>query len=517
VNKRQGILIVIVIAIGAVLGGLILTRDKSVSTDTVQEKHGTAVSPEAKQEHPELKDAPAMNKNTGREPSKGPKGGKLFIKDGFGVEVTIFEKGVPPQLRLYLYENGKPLPPSAAKVTVTLSRLGAPAQVFNFKPEADYLLGDQVVEEPHSFDMAIAADRKGETFRWGHSQVEARVEIPDEVLKSIGVEIRTAGPATITPTLKLPGEIVFDEHTIVQVVPRLPGIVTAVYRHHGQLVQKGEVLAVIESQVLAEMRAQLLAARKRLGLARITFEREKQLWEEKISAKQDYLAAQQALSEAEITADLALVKLSNLGIPSEIVDQRGNLARYEIRAPNFGLITAKAIAQGQTLKEDAAIFTIADISTIWAQITVYAKDLEVIKLGQMATVKATAIDAEGEGTISYISALIGTQTRSATARVVLENKDEQWRPGMFVTAELVVEEIAVPVAVSADAIQTLNDHSVVFGRYGQYFEARPLKLGRSDGRMVEVLNGLSAGEQYAAENSFAIKAELGKAGASHDH
>ena len=101
--------------------------------------------------------------------------------------------------------------------------------------------------------------------------------------------------------------------------------------------------------------------------------------------------------------------------------------------------------------------------------------------------------------------------------MVLENEDGRWRPGMFVTAELAIEELQVPVAVSADAIQTLEDHTVVFGRYGQYFEARPLRLGRSDGQMVEVLNGLTAGERYAAKNSFAIKAELGKSDASHDH
>jgi cobalt-zinc-cadmium efflux system membrane fusion protein len=533
VSKRQTILIVIVIAIGIVLGGLILTWDKAAVPEATHSNHGKTDSSHAPHDdhddhdeahssshahkYSETGDAPTADKNTERGPGKGPKGGKLFTTDGFGVEITIFEKGVPPQLRLYLYENGKPLPPAAARVTVTLSRLGAPAQVFNFKPEAGYLLGDQVVEEPHSFDMAIAAEHKGRTFRWGYNQIEARVEMPDEVLKSIGVEIRTAGPATIRPTLKLPGEIVFDEHTIVQVVPRLPGIVTAVYRHHGQQVKKGEVLAVIESQILAEMRAQFLAARKRFGLARVTFEREKQLWEEKISAKQDYLAAQQALTEAEIASDLALAKLRTLGVPPEAIHQRGDLARYEIRAPNPGLITAKAIAQGQTLKEDTAIFTIADVSTVWAQVTVYAKDLEVLRLGEKAVIRSTAIDVEGAGVISFISALIGVQTRSATARVVLDNKDGHWLPGMFVTAELVTEEIEVPVAVSVDAIQTLHDWSVVFGRYDQYFEARPLKLGRSDGRMVEVLNGFSAGEQYAAGNSFAIKAELGKAGASHDH
>ncbi|MGH8762117.1 MAG: efflux RND transporter periplasmic adaptor subunit [Nitrosospira sp.] len=502
-NRHQNIFVVAVIVIGIVLGGLILTGDRGAS-------------PHAPHDH-ETEETSVTSGEKTAQPRKGPKGGKLFVTDGFGVEFIIFEKGVPPQLRLYLYENGKPLPPSSARVTVTLSRLGAPAQIFNFKPEADYLLGDQVVEEPHSFDMAIAAEHNGTTFRWGYSQVEARVEMPDEMLKSIGVEILTAGTATIKPTLKLPGEIMFNEHTIVQVVPRTPGIVLSVYRHHGQQVKKGEVLAVIESTVLAELRSQFLAAQKRRALARITFEREKQLWEEKISAKQDYLAAQQALTEADIASDLASAKLRTLEVRPEAVHQDGALARYEIRAPISGLITAKAIAQGQTLKEDAAIFTIADISTVWAQVTVYAKDLDVARLGQKATVRATAIDVEGEGEVFYISALMGVQTRSATARAVLDNEDGHWLPGMFVTAELVTEEAEVPVAVSVDAIQTLDEHSVVFGRYGRYFEARPLKLGRSDGRMVEILNGLSTGERYAAGNSFAVKAELGKSGATHDH
>jgi cobalt-zinc-cadmium efflux system membrane fusion protein len=529
VNKRQKVWITLVITITVVLGWLILMSDKAAPLAATHDahEHASPGAAPAKHEHAdssdgthdhEVEEVPgAAKKETGSEPGKGPKGGKLFVKDGFGVEVTIFEQGVSPQMRLYLYENGQSLPPTAAKATVTLSRLGAPAQVLNFKPEADYLLGDQVVEEPHSFDMAIAVDYKGRTFRWGYSQVEARVEIPDETLESIGVEIRTAGPITLKPTLKLPGEIAFDERTIVQVVPRVPGIATSVEGQYGQHVKKGEVLAVIESQVLADLRAQFLAAEKRLGLARVTFEREKLLWEEKISAKQDYLAAQQALAEAEIASELALVKLRTLGVPSEVIHQRGNLARYEIRAPIPGLITARAVAQGQTIKEDASIFTIADISTVWAQISVYAKDLEVIKLGQRAKIRGTTVDVEGEGEISYISPLIGIPTRAATARVVLENEDGKWRPGMFFTAEVVIGETQAPVGVSTDAIQTLGDHSVVFGRYGEYFEARPLKLGRSDGKMVEVLSGLSAGEQYAAGNSFAIKAELGKAGASHDH
>jgi len=495
-NKTRLMPILIVIAIGVVLAGLILTLEKpsAVTAETAHsEEHGDS--------HSDI----------------GPRGGKLFVDDGFGLELTIFEKGVPPQFRVYLYENGKPLPPVSANVSIALTRLGAPVQLIKFAPEADYLLGDQVVEEPHSFDLAIAAERNGQTFRWGSSQVEGRLEMTDEMLKMIGVEIQTAGPAVIRSNLTSPGEIVFNPDSIVQVVPRLPGIVTLVNFEPGQMVKKGEVLAVIESQLLADLHSQYLAALQRFSLARTVYGREKKLWEEKISAKQDFQAAEFALNEAKIASDLAAEKLRALGVRPDPGLKAKDLTRYEIRAPISGLIITRTIAMGAVLKDDATIFTVADVSTVWTAITVYPKDLNVVRVGQKATVKATAFDVQGEGVITYITALIGGQTRTATARVILDNRDGRWHPGMFVNVELASDEIEVPVAVSAQAIQTFRDWTVVFGRYGGYFEARPLELGRSDGEMVEVLKGLASGEQYAGGNSFALKAELGKAGASHDH
>lgn len=498
-NKTRLMPILIVIAIGVVLAGLILLLDKP-SAVTAEMAAGDA-SGIAGENQPDI----------------GPRGGKLFTSDGFGLELTIFEKGVPPQFRIYLYENGKPLPPAAAKVSIALTRLGAPVQLIKFAPEADYLLGDQVVEEPHSFDLAIAAERNGQTFRWGSSQVEARLEMTDEMLKTMGVEIQTAGPAIVKSTLKLPGEIVFNPDRIVQVVPRLPGVVAEVNFEPGQMVKKGDVLAVIESQMLADLHSQYMAAQKRLSLARTVYQREKQLWEEKISAKQDYLAAELVLNEAQIAVDLAAEKLKALGVRPEPGLPAKELTRYEVRAPISGLIITRTVALGAALKEDITIFTVADMSTVWTAVTVYPKDLSIVRVGQKALVKATAFDVEGEGVVTYITTLIGGQTRTATARVILDNKDGRWHPGMFVNIELVSDEIEVPVAVSAQAIQTFRDWTVVFGRYGGYLEARPLELGRSDGKMVEVLKGFAAGERYASGNSFAIKADIDKAGASHDH
>jgi len=193
------------------------------------------------------------------------------------------------------------------------------------------------------------------------------------------------------------------------------------------------------------------------------------------------------------------------------------LTRYELRAPIDGVVTDKRVSVGESVKEDAALFTVSDLSSVWVEAPVSVQDLAAIATGQKAIVRANAFEAVAEGRIAYISALMGEQTRSATARIVVANEKGLWRPGLPVTVEVVAEETQVPVAVAADAIQDLRDWKVVFGRYGDALEARPLELGRRDGRHVEVLSGLRAGERYAAKNSFVIKAELGKAGASHDH
>jgi len=169
------------------------------------------------------------------------------------------------------------------------------------------------------------------------------------------------------------------------------------------------------------------------------------------------------------------------------------------------------------LKDDTNIFIVADLSSVWAEVTVSAKDLNAVKVGQKASVKATAFDATATGTLSYVGALVGEQTRTTKARVVLPNPKGIWRPGLPVNIELVAAEIDVPVAVLSEAIQSIRDQPTVFGRYGDNLEARPLELGRSDGKFTEVVKGLNAGERYAAKNSFLIKADLGKASASHDH
>lgn len=506
-NRKSVLLTAGIVTVGILLGLLIQFGGKLSAT---ADSHGAE---EAKHEAGERAHADEAA-------AKGPHGGRLHSQGDLSLEIIIFERGVPPEFRIYVFEKGKPVEPVGVKAQVRLERLGEPPETIGFRREGDFLRGERAIVEPHSFKVALAAEYKGRAYQWTYEQAEGRLRMDEATMKTAGIELRTAGPANIRSLLQLQGEIQFNQDRVAHVVPRLAGVVVQASKNLGDQVRKGELLAVLESQALADLKSEHHAIQTRLHLARGTFEREKRLWEEKISAQQDYLASRQALAEAEIAHRNAEQKLLALGLTHQAVMGSGGaerLTRYEIRAPLDGVVIEKHLALGEAVKEDANIFTIADLSTVWAEMTIYPKDLAAVKLGQKVIVRVSDLNAEAEGRVSYVGSLIGEQTRSAKARVTLPNPDRSWRPGLFVTVDLVQDEVRVPVAVSADAIQTFRDWKVVFGRFGDFFEARPVELGRSDGKTVEVVSGLAAGTSYAATNSFILKADLGKAGAAHDH
>jgi len=340
-----------------------------------------------------------------------------------------------------------------------------------------------------------------------------RIRLSGEQLKAAGIAVQSAGPARLQASARFQGEIRFDEDRTAHVVPRVAGVAEQVPVQLGQRVRPGQVLAVIASTALSEQRSELLTAQKRRELARSTFEREKKLWQEKISAEQDWLQAQAALQEAEIAVQNATQKLAAIGATGASAD----LNRFEVRAPFAGTVVEKHLARGEAVKDDASIFTLSDLGTVWAEFAIAPKDLATVRTGQKVVVSSTAFDAQVEGTVSYVGALLGEQTRSARARVTLPNPQGAWRPGLFVTVAVRGDDPQVPVAVLADAVQTLENRSVVFVAEAGGFAARPVRLGRTDGQRVEVLDGLKAGEAYAASNSFVLKSQLGKAGAEHGH
>ncbi|MBA3298307.1 MAG: efflux RND transporter periplasmic adaptor subunit [Acidobacteria bacterium] len=499
-QKKTVVTVAVIAAIGVALAAAILRTSPRGST--------AAEGPEA----------------TGPlEYARGPHGARLLSDDGLQVEMTIYETGVPPQFRVYPFDaSQKPIPPREVTLTVELLRVGGRVDRITFTPEADYLRGNEIVEEPHSFAVKVAATRGGRQHSWTYSQVEGTVQLGPDQVKSAGIVINTVGPRAMQTILELPGEVKADETRVAHVVPRLQGVVTQVLMKAGDRVRRGEVMAVLNSRELARAKSDYLAAAHHVEFARVTVEREEALWKKKISAERDYLEAKRAFDEAALSLQLTGQNLRVLGVAAAALPNLAkapaeSLARYEIRAPLDGTVVERNVTIGESVTADAQIFTVADLSAVWIEVSVYAKDLRAVRQGQEAVVVSTDLGIEATGRINFVGQLVGEETRSAVARLSLSNGASQWRPGLFVTVRLVRDETTVPVAVSADAVQTFRDWQVVFIKYGDWFEARPLELGRTDGKWVEVLSGLKVGDQYAAANSFAVKAEIGKLGATHDH
>lgn len=377
------------------------------------------------------------------EPEKGPHGGRLLVDGELAIEVTIFERGVPPQYRVYAYEGNRALDPSDVDLTIELARLGGRTDKFRFKKENDYLVGDGVVEEPHSFDVTVVAARGGETHRWTYPSYEGRVELGAEAIESSELVIETAGPATIKSTVPVYGRVTPDGDRLVRVVPRFPGVVKDVRKRLGDTVSVGEVLAVVESNE--------------------------------------------------------------------------SLQAYEVRSAIAGTVIQKDVTPGTFAREGEVIFTVADMSRVWIDFYVPPQDASRVALGQVVTIDQKEREASAKAVIGYLSPIQSEAAQTTLARVELPNPDGEWRPGAFVSGEITVEEVTVPLAVRVSALQTFRDWDVVFMNEGNVFEVRPLELGRRDAEWIEVLSGFATGQRYAADNSFILKADVGKSGASHDH
>jgi cobalt-zinc-cadmium efflux system membrane fusion protein len=590
--SRKTLSIVIILAVGAVLAIMIL-RMEPPSIGEHEEPPGHSEAGETAAE--ELAE------------DRGPHGGRIFSKDDLSLEVTIYERNVPPQFRVYVTDaQGNPAPLDQIKLSIDLHRLERVDRI-RFRSSGDYLLGDRVVVEPHSFDVKIKAEWQGQSYQWQYDQIEARAAISEAAARNAGIRTTQAGPAEIHQVVQLNGEIGLHEKRVAHVVPRLDAMVTRVHKDLGDPVKKGDILAILDSReladakseyltavnqaepvrfelerqrlinkntrimldllqqeldldtlyekinqlVLGESRAQIVPAYGRLIRSQAVYERELSLYKKKISSKSEYLLAMEEYKSAEaryialrekIAYDnkLALLekrnslatvelniktmaqKLRALGLSSWEIkhlssDQKHRFTRFELRSEINGEVIQKHMAVGEAVKKDFDVFVLADLSEVWVNIAVPVKHLNGVQLGQRVTVRADKLNLKAKGKLTYLGALIEEKTRTVTGRVVIPNRKRLWRPGMYVTVDLIQASRQVPLAVPVDAIQTIRDWSVVFIKVGNRYEARPLELGESDGVRVEVLSGLKPGDEYVYINSFAVKAEIGKSAATHDH
>ncbi|WP_288367509.1 efflux RND transporter periplasmic adaptor subunit [uncultured Alcanivorax sp.] len=195
------------------------------------------------------------------------------------------------------------------------------------------------------------------------------------------------------------------------------------------------------------------------------------------------------------------------------VESNESLKTYDLHAPINGVVTERQISVGEIAGEQP-LFAITDLTTLWAELRVFPGQRTEVEVGQKVRLQAEGFDQQAS--INHL--LPSPDNASYTlARVKVDNPDDTVNPGLLVEGDIIVEAFEVPLAVENRALQSFRDWSVVFIQVGDTYEIRPLELGRSDGTLTEVLGGLQAGDRYVVENSYLIKADIEKSGASHDH
>jgi len=344
---------------------------------------------------------------------------------------------------------------------------------------------------------------------------ERLVHVEPDMLNEFGIRIETAGSGSVGLTVELPGEVQVNGDRMAHVAPRVGGVVDEVFASLGDSVRRGQVLAVLESRELADAKAEFLATAERLKLADATFRREERLWIEKVSSEQDYLDARRGLAEARIERRAAEQKLHALGFSQDELDGFGDgheaeFTVYRLTAPFDGTVIDRHITIGETVDSGSPVFTVADLETVWIDLSVYQRDIGAVRAGQTAHV-VTEHGEEAELEIDFVQPLVGEDTRTATARIVAPNTDHMWHPGCFVTAAVTTSRVNARIVVPVGAVIRMEDgDDVVFVDTGSGFEPRLVEMGRRSGDGIEIVLGLEPGERYVAEGGFILKAELGK-------
>jgi cobalt-zinc-cadmium efflux system membrane fusion protein len=198
------------------------------------------------------------------------------------------------------------------------------------------------------------------------------------------------------------------------------------------------------------------------------------------------------------------------------VQSNESLQTYSVKAPIAGMIIKRDVQVGEATG-DEPMFIIADLSNVWVELDLFSRDLEQVRVGQNVTIQTLDGQYRTRGLIDWISPLAAHASQSVTARVPIDNAEGDLRLGQFVRGMVEVADYPAPLAVRQSALQRFRDHQVVFARFGDTYEVRMLELGRGNRDWIEVLGGLVPGTEYVTANSYLIKADIEKSGASHDH
>jgi cobalt-zinc-cadmium efflux system membrane fusion protein len=345
------------------------------------------------------------------------------------------------------------------------------------------------------------------------------VTLSPEKQKASGIEVQKVVFESLSTPLSATAVIELNADKVSKVSSRGTGKIARVTVSQGDRVKAGQALAYLDTVELDQTCSEYLKAKSRRELALSNLKREETLFEKKVSPEKDVLRARQELSEVEADLLLAKEKFRFLGIDVSQMDLQKNGGGINhpllpISSLIDGVVLEKSVIQGEVVSPEKALFTVADLSTLWVLIDLYEQDAPRLKTGTVVKVSVTAFpDKDFRGTLSYIGDVVDEKVRKVTARVTVANMSGILKPGMFATVliDTKAAEGKKMLAVPEEAVFLDGSERYIFIREGDgRFVVKRVSVGPASGAKIEIKEGLKVGDEVVTKGVFTLKSELKK-------
>ncbi len=384
-------------------------------------------------------------------------------------------------------------------------------------PDAEcYICNPSLVRAPSSIDIETsgAASDKGPDGEPVCNSDRIKVRIPATIAQAAGIETAPVVKRPITHRIACTAEIAHDPNRTARVNPRVGGVVREILKSVGDDVEAGEAILVLDSVELGEAKSTLRTSSALLALRESAFEREKALFEKKITTAKDFTEAQTALEESRIDLAKAEQRLRNLGFSdpdlSRVTVEKDSASSLRVVSPLAGTVVDRTVVLGEMVEPSRTLFEIVDASRVWGLLDITEKDLPFVQKDQRVSFTTQGLAGMVfRGKVHSVGARVDDTTRTIKVRADLKNTDGLLRQGMFGSGQISVADEAEALVVPKEAVQWEGCHHIVFvSTTPGTYQVRKVTMGIAGKDFHEVKGGLIEGDRIVTTGSFLLKTEI---------